>query len=705
MRKRYSKIFTVIRIMGLFFMGLVVAVVVALSQVNLESLRGSVLGILRDATGLPVEIDGGVSWKFSLRPRVELNQVRVPNADWAKHEYAFSAEKIDVTLNLISLFRARPTIQNVKIYDATVCFEQNADGAYSVNRFNNKRSENTVGVSDEKNALDASENGVAQKTQPQKYPFRDLGLGGVEVRNLVAHIFDSTYSVTGFSIRHMPRGAENEYSGWIKSDEDVFPFIVSFSEYDAERKVYPMRVAFSTGGDALIANVALEGASKMPIDFIIKGDIPDVAAIGRVFNLDLADVPALKVNLAGGLGYDKLTLRKSSVFVRDNNFTISGSVNWAGSVPEINLNVAAGKLSLMDLFPDMYKSDWVRPNRELNIFKNIPLYGDVLYGRNVRLNLKVDKLRVYRDLSIKNIDLDARLDGGVGYLDLDAMIGDGDIKIVSDVDIAPDGNMDVRMAARGEKISVGKILSDVNTNDFISDLPSGVRLYLVGSGRNLSELMQTVTGPVQVFSQGGGYAHSALVANMYGTDFLTSLRHGIQDLFRPEKKYNQMKIECVAVNTKFRNGVAETQHGVAIETNAINVRMAGNINLGDEKLHLSLTTVPVRGLKLSLTGNVMNSIEFSGNLAEPDVQISGSAIAGKVASATGIGLLLAPFTGGLSLVAGAGVGLLAGDLLENWLADGTPCETAMSRGAPMRRDDPDWMGMSVDELIDDVFNG
>ena len=160
----------------------------------------------------------------------------------------------------------------------------------------------------------------------------------------------------------------------------------------------------------------------------------------------------------------------------------------------------------------------------------------------------------------------------------------------------------------------------------------------------------------------------------------------------------------MALNTKLRAGVAETQNGAAIETNAINVRVAGNLDLGGESMKLSLTTVPVRGLKLSLTGNVVNSMEVTGNLAEPDVRISGAALAGKVASATGIGLLLAPFTGGLSVVAGAGVGLLAGDLLENWLADGTPCETALARGAPAMRDDPEWMNFSMEELLESVMN-
>ena len=131
-KKKNGVFFKIMRVLVLFVMGLAVAVLITLSQINLESLRGSVLTVLRDATGLPVEIDGAVSWKLSLRPQIELNGVRVPNADWAQHKDAFNAERVDVTLDLISLFRDRPTIQSIKIYDADICVEQNSDGEFSV---------------------------------------------------------------------------------------------------------------------------------------------------------------------------------------------------------------------------------------------------------------------------------------------------------------------------------------------------------------------------------------------------------------------------------------------------------------------------------------------------------------------------------------------------------------------------------------------
>ena len=687
-KQKKGSFFKIMRVLVLFVMGLVVAVVVALSQINLESLRSSVLTVLQDATGLPVEIDGAVSWKLSLRPQIELNRVRVPNADWAHHENAFSAAKIDVTLDLISLFRDRPTIQNIKIYDANICVEQNAGGEFSV----------VPNIGDA--ATDAGKN----VDVPADFPFAASGLGGLEIQNLSADFWGTQYDIDGVQIRYMPREDTLEYSGWLRNDGDVFPFIVSFSKYNAERKVYPVRIAFATGGDALIANVALEGTSKAPIDFIIKGDIPDVVALGNMFNLDLQPMPTMSVNIAGGYDWQKLTLRNSSLTVRGNTLAFSGVVDWSGDLPKLTATIESKSISLLELFPDLYGRSWVHPNRDLNVFHDIPLYGTEYLKFNADLHVMLDNFIVYRDFNLRDMDAHVKLENGHARIDATTVIADGAVRAAANVDINPDGRLYIDLGGTGRGIVIGNLLNQIKIRDFISELPVNFDMYVQANGTNLSEIMQTITGPVQIYSAAGGYAHSALVSNIYGTDFLTTLRHSITDLFSSEKKYNQINISCVSINTKLRNGLIETQNGVALETNAINVRLAGSLDLGNENIKLALTTVPVRGLKLSLTGNVVNSIEITDNLAEPTVQISGAAVAGKVASATGIGLLLAPFTGGIGLVAGAGVGLLAGDLLENWLADSNPCETAMKRGAPAQRDDPEWLNVPVGDLVNGILN-
>ena len=689
-RNKKKRIFLkVLRFIGLFLGGMVVAVSIALSQINLETLRGTILSMLNNATGLPVEIDGAVSWTFSLRPKIELNNVRIKNAEWAKAEYGFDADKIYVTLNLISLLRNHPTIQNVNINGAKIALEKNDNGEYS--------------LVPEDDSDEETQNKDGEKSKP-KYPVRKSGLGAVEIHDLIANIDGDKYTISNFHIQYVSNRDKREFSGWLKSGAKVFPFIISFSEYNSERKIYPVSIAFTTGGTPLIANVALEGTSLMPIDFVIKGDAPDIAAFGSVIGQKWSELPSMSINIAGGLGNKKITLRKSSIALRGVNIDLSGEYDWSKSIPNVSLNIKTSDINLVKMFPDMYGHNWVHPKRDLNAFKDTPLYGKELSNMNIKLHANIKSLVVYRELSLNNMDINLKTNFGQGRLDIDMIFADGKFRVASDFDIDADGRVYSRSAVKAENMYIGKILEQVRNEDVISDLPVNLSIYAVANGRDLSEFMQTITGPVLIQSQDVGYIESDLVSYVYGKDTLTSLRHEIQDMFRTKKKHDQIKIKCTTVNVKLRDGLTETQNGVAIETSAINARLAGNLDLGKEKMELSLTTVPVRGLKVSLSGNLVNSVEITGNLAEPDVKVSGLSVAGKVASATGIGLLLAPFTGGLSIVAGAGLGLVAGDLLENWLADDEPCKTALERGAPPRRDDPEWLNKPVAELMDTVFN-
>lgn len=677
--------FTVLRLFTIMFVVLVVALVVALSQINLDTLRSSVVSVLYDVTGLPVNIDGSVSWKLSLQPQIELNNVCVENASWAKNKCAYSAKKIDVRLNLISLFRNKPTIHNIKLYDVDVNIEENSKGESSVPKLN-------------------LQGDLSVKTEPEKYPFKDIGLGGIEIKKLNLNILNNKYDLAGFNIRVNKKKKNREYSGWVKVEKGMLPFIVSVSEYNEERRVYPLQLAIATGGNALIANIALEGQSKLPIDFIIKGDLPDLTVLGDFFGINLSVIKNIKLDIAGGFDRQKMILRKSNITIQNTKISLDGEYDWVNKNDVINLSVYSKKVDLQDMFPGLYGRHIVSKHRKLNVFKNIPLFGTVFFGKTINIDVKLDDFIVYRNLNIQNLNLKLRSKNNHVRVDSDLSIAKGDVSFAIDADVGKDGHLWSKVAFSGQNVVIGNLLQEIYVDDFLSELPVNIELYVHANGKDLSDIMSTITGPVQVYSVGAGYAHSALVSYMYGTDFLTSLRHNIEDLFSSEKRHNQIKISCMVLNAKLRDGLLETHNGFAIQTNAINIRLVGTLNFGAEQMKLSLTTVPVRGLKLSLTGNVVNSVEIVGDLAQPDINISGASFAGKVVSATGLGLLLAPFTGGISLVAGAGLGLVAGDLLENWLADDTPCKTAMEKGAPVYEGDPDWFNEPVSDLISNMIH-
>ena len=684
----YKRHMLLLRVLAVFFMGLLVAFGIALYQVNLESLRGNILSTLRNATNMPIEIDGKIAWRFSLRPEIELNNIRIPNADWAQNKNMFTAKRIDVRLDLLSLFKSNPVIRNIKVYDAKIFIEKNADDKTSV-VFNNSQT--------------TEKQPNTEKTEVAKYPVDLLPFGGLDIENISANIYGKQYTLTSFGIHNYMRHNNREYSGWVKPYDTNFPFVIQFSEYNSERKVYPVRIAFATGGEALIADIALEGTSKMPIDFIVRGEIPNIKKSGNWFNLDILHMPKMKVNIAGGIGHRKISLRKSSFYLGDSSLVVSGTYDWSKSVPVLKAKITSDKVDIYKSFPDWFGvgKEWIHPNRDLNVFHDMPMFGDVLYNMDIELDVNWKHFFVYHSLDLPNMDVKLRVKDHNIHVDALTGIADGKVNAVIDGTIDKNGLYVLRGAAVGEHVYVGEILKEIDVNNIISGLPVNIDLYVQAHGTNLSEIMQTMTGPVLVYSVDRGFAHSDLVEYMYGGDFLTNLRHNVEDLLSGSK-HDLIQIDSAVVNVKLRDGLIETQNGVSVETHVINLRLAGSLDLGKETIQMSLASVPVRGLKLSLSGNLVNAMQISGNLAEPDFKISGVAVAGKVGSAVGIGLLLAPLTGGLSL-AGAVAGLLAGDMLESWLADEHPYRTAMEKGAPKKQGDPDWMDKSVQELSHSLF--
>ena len=681
-----------LRVVALFFMGLIAAFIIALHQINLETLRGNILSVLRDVTNLPIEIDGNMSWKFSLRPQIEFNNVRVPNADWAKNKNLFSADKISVRLDLISLFRSKPAIRYIRVYDAKINVEKNARGENSVVFNNSQTSQNPSYTEDD------------TSKQYAKYPVEALPFFGLQIENVRANIYGDKYELASFDIHNFIHDGNMEYSGWVRPYKVNLPFVVKFFEYDSQKNIYPIQIAFATSGDALITDINLDADTKLPKDFVIRGEIPNLKKSGDWFKLNLMQLPKMKLDVSFSINQKKISFKKSSVSIGESGLSFSGVYDWSKRVPVLNAKITSDNINIYKSFPEWFGAgvEWVHPDRDLNVFHDMPLGGKFFYGTDVNLDINLKKFIVYRSLNLANTSLKLNVKNHKLRADANVGIGGGKINAVIVADIDENGVYVAQAAAVGHNIYVGNILDEVRVRNIISGLPLDLNLYVRANGADMSQIMQTMTGPVLVYSVDRGFAHADLVEYMYGGDFLTTLRHGVEDLFTGKKR-DMIQIDGAVANVKLRNGLIETQNGVAVETHVINVRLAGTLNLGQETIGLSLATVPVRGLRLSLSGNLVNSLQISGNLAEPDFKISGVAIAGKVGSAVGLGLLLSPLTGGLSIAGGLVAGLLAGDLIESWLADDEPYKTAMTKGAPLRRGDPDWFRQPVEVLSQSLF--
>ncbi len=676
-----------LRLSVLFIGGLIVAGYIALSKIDIETLRGNVVSVMRNTTGLPIEIAGDVKWQFSLRPRVVMNDVSIKNADWAKNPYGVKIDQMYVSLDLFSLFSGQPTISKVRLINPHVFLEEDDKGQYSMVQKLPEKKEDPIDKS---------------------YPFDiDFGFSILELENpnisVITPVSRYDWSPDAFRIEYKDGG----YSGYISKDDKVYPFIVGFSKLNTERKVYPVSIAFADGGNIVTANLALEATSKLPIDFKIKGDVQDLQGLLSNFNLSIPKIAPMNLNISGGMDHNKLIIHKSVINILGNDLEFSGSYDWL-KVPSVYAKLKSKNFALGKVFPNLYgveKPKWIRPNRKLNVFEDTDVSKFFPHNINISADISIDNMNIYRDMMAKNSEIKLVSTNDKLNLEVKTNFADGDIHTRFVAIKKPGEQLYIKMAGMGERIYVGEILNEIREKDSISELPANFELYLQTHGHDLTDLMKNLYGPFYVYSVGRGYAHSDLVEYFYGQDLLTQLRHSAMDLLRRNKKYDTIGIDCAVVNLKFRGGYVESTRGIAVESSAINMRAAGFVDLGNEKLKASFVTTPVRGIKLSVTGNVINSTEFSGDLAEPDIKISGNTVAAKAISATGIGILLAPFTGGIGLVAGAGIGFLAGDMLENWLADEHPCKTARKVGAEPEKDDPEWLNKPLADLIQPMLDG
>jgi hypothetical protein len=690
--RRRSLFFRIARICAMFFVGLAVSLIIALSQVNLETMRKEIDAALEHATGMNIEIRGKIYWKFSLAPRVAISDVVIPAKEWAKNKHGVQIESVIAHLDLLSLLGKTATISDLTLINPVVYLEKNANGEHSL---------------DSSRSLAAAQESDA----PPKFPFdSDWGIDSVIMKNPKFTFIDqretAEFAADEIFLKYRKDNDSIEYDGHIVIGGQKYSFIASLSQLDADRKVYPVRVAIANKLTPVVANIALEQVSKMPIDFIIKGKVADAETLLKHFIPDFPEIAPMTLNISGGMGHDRITLRNTSISFGKSDLSVSGAVSWRGKKPDITVKLKSKQFILGEVFPKLYgqtKMPWEHPNRPLNIFKNTPLYSEHLNIANADIVVDFANLMVYRSLSVESINSRLKIKDGAISVSADAKFADGDLKAAI---LAHDDNGAViaRAAGQGRGVVIGKILESVGENDVVSGLPADFEFYLEGQGTNLSELMSSVTGPIQARSVAGGTALPDAAKYLYGQDFLTSLRHSVQDMVGQKNKYDKIAISCAAINLKIRNGMAETERGIALQTNAVNMRAAGGANLGKETLDAALVSTPVRGLKLSITGSIVNSIEFKGSMAEPDIKFDGGAMISRTVATTGIGmLLLAPFTGGLSLVAGAGVGFLAGDLLNNWLADDHPCDTAIKKGAPAKNDDPIFLNKPLSELTEEMF--
>lgn len=295
------------------------------------------------------------------------------------------------------------------------------------------------------------------------------------------------------------------------------------------------------------------------------------------------------------------------------------------------------------------------------VFPDDPLPLEGLRAAAADIGIKVGRLVLPNGLGLEDTDMKVTLKAGhLKVQPLAARVASG--RIDGSVDLDGSGNVAVVKAKIvGKDVDLGALLKAMKIDESTKGGKTDMDISLAGRGRSVRQLMASLDGHLQVSVGAAKIKNSAV--DWAGGDIFSQLYDKLNPLAKKEE-YTDLK--CAVGRFLVKDGMAEADKGIAVETSKMTVVGSGALNLKTEALDFGIRPQAREGMGVNLTGSVAGMVRVRGTLAEPAIGLDAL---GAAKTATKVGTALA--TGGLSL--------LAEGLIDRTTADPAPCLTALGK--------------------------
>jgi len=164
-------------------------------------------------------------------------------------------------------------------------------------------------------------------------------------------------------------------------------------------------------------------------------------------------------------------------------------------------------------------------------------------------------------------------------------------------------------------------------------------LVIHGRGRSLATIMGAANGHLKLQMGQGVLANEAL--RLASSDLLLQ---GLNALNPLSAKEADTRLQCAVVNFRIDKGIAANTHGIAMQTDKLNILGGGRIDLKTEVIDIGARPESRKGLGINLSG-LSDFVRLGGTLSDPHPVTD---TAGTLQAAGKLGAAIA--TGGVSLL-------------------------------------------------------
>ena len=554
------------------------------------------------STGRSFAINGDLEVRLSLWPRIIANDVVMGNAEWSKDPIMAEIKRADFRIDILKLLVGHLVLPEISLSEFKLVLEVNKDGAPNW----------VFGQRDKQREFPSI---AALAIDRGTLTFRDPTINTdltLEVNTLAASKDDpeSMVELTGTGQFKGMKTKLHARGG-------------ALLELRSTNQPYPIKVTATLGTTKASADgVLIDPLHLNGQEFNFQLEGSDLALLYTIVGVPMPPTPAY--NLAGFLSHsgDVWTFTRLKGMVGKSDLAGDFSVD-SGKVPQqITADLVSHSLDMKDLAGIIgannviQPSDKVLPTEPFNLDKLRAANADVRFKATkiITEKLPIEKMNVHlvvKDGTLKLAPLKFEIAGG--NLVMEITMDGRKSHMVTHADITAKGlRLDQLFPASKVNVGAGTM---------------GGRAKLDASGDSLAKMMGTANGEVALIMDGGTV--SELLLRLSNLDIANS----ILVLLGGDK---QIPIRCMVANFNAVEGDFKVQDMV-LDTPKVNITGEGNVNFGDESLHLKLVS-KAKSL-ISLRGPILVTGTFKKPSVRPDMR--------KVAARGGIAAGLGVITGGI----------------------------------------------------------
>jgi uncharacterized protein involved in outer membrane biogenesis len=567
---------------------LVIAVTIAIRTVDVNDFASPIAQRVKEATGRDLAIKGRMDLKMSLEPTLMIDDVTLGNATWAKSPQMLSVKRVEAQVALLPLLQRRFEVIHLTLVEPTIALETDAHGKGNW----------------ELQPVRSGPAATADGATANAFAIGDLAIkdGTLTYRD------GETNKVTNVVIESLALHARDASS--------------------------PVSARFRGRVDDLA--IALEG-DLGPLDALTQRRLPyPVALKGEINGKSATLMTKVRVERQG-VNLDELQLALGQSSMSGQIGTVSGEARR-----RIVLKIDAPRLALVDLPLGNKASaggmEAAARVRDAHLFVDVPLPVEALRASDIDGDIGIGELLLANGRHVDNVRLQFTVrDGKLSAPQLQASVFGGSLQGRIDLDASGGNDPVLTLHLEAKGLDAAALLAATGSKREIRGGKTDVKIDLVARGDSPRKWASSATGNVVALVGPTTLGNTRLDLESP----LTRLSEAVNPFFKIDPS---TELQCAVARLPLKNGVAQIDRSIALETAKYGASASGSIDFRSETLDLAIKPQVREGVQIKVP-QVAELVRFRGPFKSPAVAIDAAGTATTVAR---IGA--AVYTGGLSIL-------------------------------------------------------